>query len=693
MKTDACDASQLDAFLTGQMTELQEAKLTDHLDHCFDCGSELLRRAADAAAWREVRSLLAQPTASGPGQAPDDRRETPITVRQVLDLLAPTDDPASLGRLDGFEILGVVGYGAMGVVLKAEDRSLDRIVALKVMNPSLAASGVARQRFAREARAAAGILHANVIAIHGVSSSHALPYLVMPYLKGPSLQQRVDREGPLAVPEILRIGSQLAAGLAAAHQQGLIHRDIKPSNIMLDEGVETVVITDFGLARTIDDATMTRSGSITGTPEFMSPEQTRGEAVDSASDLFSLGSVLHTLCTGRSPFRAQTTFGVMRRITEGQSPPIRDINPQIPLWLCQIIRNLHTQSPAQRPTAEQTRRLLGSCLAHVYQPDRFPLPESLNPLPALSHRRLSKPLFPGVLMMTVLSVICLLAFSFGALPFSTPGQDGLVNSADPVVPLQEEELTIYQTLTLDFPQPDQTGSLVIDINRGFVEVVAHDEPAVVIEILNPPGMDHSGKQQDGWQQQFAPQFDLDTDPTANQIKLDTYNQNYVLNLRVKVPRRTNLSLDTYYDGYLQVQDVVGTVVAHSQNCDIRLLNISGSAAASSYNGDFTISFREVATDAKLDFESYNGSIDLSLPAEIQATTAIAAGRGSYRSMFEIQSVSEDNAATARLFGDLKNKESYRWGTIGGGGIPLRMESEKGPITIRKRNGDRSNKNP
>ena len=220
---------------------------------------------------------------------------------------APTDDPAMLGRLGGYEISGVVGAGGMGVVLKAIDKSLDRTVAIKVLAPHLAASGAARKRFAREAKAAAAVLHPNVIAIHSVSNDEALPYLVMPYLRGTSLQKRLDEEGPLSLHEILRIGSQIAAGLAAAHAQGLVHRDIKPANILLEQGVERVAITDFGLARAVDDATITHSGVIAGTPQYMSPEQARGEPVDGRSDLFSLGSVLYSICTGRPPFRAETS--------------------------------------------------------------------------------------------------------------------------------------------------------------------------------------------------------------------------------------------------------------------------------------------------------------------------------------------------------------------------------------------------
>ena len=282
-----------------------------------------------------------------------------------------------LGRLGPYEVSGVIGAGGMGIVLKAFDCSLDRTVAIKVMAPHLASSGSARRRFAREAKAAAAVLHPNVIAIHGVAADQALPYLVMPYNRGMSLQKRIDQDGPLPLQETLRIAEQIAAGLAAAHAQGLVHRDIKPANILLEDGVERLAITDFGLARAVDDATMTRSGVIAGTPQYMSPEQARGESIDHRSDLFSLGSVVYAMCTGRPPFRAETTFGILRRITDATPRPIREINSETPTWLCRLVDKLHAKSPADRTqSASEAAGLLQGCLAHVQTSDT-PLPPEL----------------------------------------------------------------------------------------------------------------------------------------------------------------------------------------------------------------------------------------------------------------------------------------------------------------------------
>ena len=155
----------------------------------------------------------------------------------------------------------------MGFVFRAFDEKLHRVVAIKVLAPAMATTGSARQRFGREARAAAAVVHNNVIDIHSVEDQGPVPYLVMEFIDGPTLQQKLDRTGPLPLNEIVRIGMHVAAGLAAAHAQGLVHRDVKPSNILLENGVERVKITDFGLARAAPgDLNLTRSGLVASTP-------------------------------------------------------------------------------------------------------------------------------------------------------------------------------------------------------------------------------------------------------------------------------------------------------------------------------------------------------------------------------------------------------------------------------------------
>jgi WD40 repeat protein len=378
-----CDDALLEGLLTGELHAEQQQHLETHLETCGQCRARLDELAADPAEWREIRAELSS-VDFVPGASVSELaggiagRTTPARGLDIREDLAPTDDPHMLGRLGGYEIAGVIGAGGMGVVLKGFDRALNRFVAIKVLAPHLAASGAARRRFSREARAAAAVVHENVVHIHGVAEANGLPYLVMPYIRGQSLQKRLDECGVLNLVEVLRIGHQIASGLAAAHAQGLVHRDIKPANVLLEDGVERLKITDFGLARAADDVSLTQEGTLAGTPQYMSPEQARGEAVDARSDLFSLGSLLYAACTGRPPFRAESSYGILRRITDSSPPGLRELNPDVQEWLEKIIGKLLAKDPRDRFTsAEEVAELLQGCLAHVQQPNVTALPEQI----------------------------------------------------------------------------------------------------------------------------------------------------------------------------------------------------------------------------------------------------------------------------------------------------------------------------
>jgi serine/threonine protein kinase/Leucine-rich repeat (LRR) protein len=279
-----------------------------------------------------------------------------------LGFLEPATREDSLGRLGHYEVLEVIGRGAFGIVLRAFDEKLQRVVAVKVLSPEMAAASPARKRFLREARTSAQIRHENVVSIYAVEDD-PIPYLVMEYIPGKTLQQRLDEQGPLDPPDALRLGKQIADGLAAAHAEGLIHRDIKPANILLEGGMdERVKITDFGLARTADDASMTQSGVIAGTPMYMAPEQAQGAKLDQRADLFSFGSVLYQMLSGRPPFRAPNTIAVLKRVTEDTPRPIPEIIPEVPAWICELIGHLHAKNPEKRyGTARVVSELLAKC--------------------------------------------------------------------------------------------------------------------------------------------------------------------------------------------------------------------------------------------------------------------------------------------------------------------------------------------
>jgi serine/threonine protein kinase len=352
IQTHCPDADRLRALITDP--ELPDyADLETHLAHCSRCQARLDEIAIGDSGWLKDAGRLASGARTDPELTKtlhrlhdfglDDSHVPPIS----LDFLTPSSQPGLLGTLGRYQVLDVIGRGAMGIVLKGIDPDLLRPVAIKVLAPYLASSGTARQRFLREARAAAAVSHDHIVTIHAVEPGE-LPYIVMEFISGISLQARLDRDGPLPPRDIARIGHQAACGLAAAHAVGLVHRDIKPANILLENGVERVKITDFGLARAADDARLTQSGTAAGTPLYMSPEQTRGETVDQRSDLFSLGSVLYTLATGFPPFRAGSTMGVLNRIANDPPRPIRETVPDFPAALEAIIMQFLEKDPAKR---------------------------------------------------------------------------------------------------------------------------------------------------------------------------------------------------------------------------------------------------------------------------------------------------------------------------------------------------------
>lgn len=376
-----CEPGLVEPFLQEKLSDDEQRAFESHLDGCSECRDRLEAAAASDEIWTGVRESLSDVPFEFVEEPERETGGAAFSHIAVLKLLAPIDNDRMLGRLGTYEIAGVVGSGGMGVVLKAFDATLNRFVAIKVLAPHLGCSGAARQRFAREAQAAAAVVHDNVIEIHGVADADGLPYLVMPYVPGPSLQRRIDDHGPLAVVEILRIGMQAASGLAAAHAQGLVHRDVKPANILLADGIERMKLTDFGLARAADDASLTMTGIIAGTPQYMSPEQARGASIDQRSDLFSLGSVLYAMCTGREPFRAETSYGVLRRITDDDPQPIQEINSEIPDWLCRIVARLMSKAAGDRfESAQEVALLLKDCLAHVQQPEIVVLPDQKIPV-------------------------------------------------------------------------------------------------------------------------------------------------------------------------------------------------------------------------------------------------------------------------------------------------------------------------
>lgn len=345
--------------LDGSASEVQA-----HVETCEVCQDQLESLSAGDLSWEDVCDLM-QRTDHPDFEFPNDvsLHNTKVTF------LEASDEPHSIGKFGRYEIVEILGRGGMGIVMRGIDSALDRHCAIKVLAPELASSSAARKRFSREARSAAAVVHPHVVPIQTVDEHEGHPYLVMPVVEGRSLQQRVEDNGPLQIVEVIRIAAQVAEGLSAAHSQGLVHRDIKPANVLLENDVERVQITDFGLARAVDDASMTRSGVIAGTPQYMSPEQSHGDTIDHRSDLFSLGSVMYFMLTGRSPFRAETSMGVLNRICNDKPRSLRSINAEVPPWLEGIVSKLLEKSPDDRfQSSEELANVLGEYLNALNNP-------------------------------------------------------------------------------------------------------------------------------------------------------------------------------------------------------------------------------------------------------------------------------------------------------------------------------------
>jgi serine/threonine protein kinase/regulator of sirC expression with transglutaminase-like and TPR domain len=391
MTQPACpEPSRWSAFLAGGLPDAETAALNEHLEDCDACRTALDRVVLDGGPW----SVLAGPASADSALALAlnrlKARAAGAGSSSAADIppgfFGPPLQVGHVGRLGRYDVVEQLGRGCMGIVFKAFHSELHCVHAIKVLAPQLAASAAARERFAREARAVASVTSEHVVTIFDVADKDTLlPYFVMEHVPGESLQQKLDREGTLGLKEVLRIGMQVAAGLAAAHAQGLVHRDIKPANILLVNGVDRLKITDFGLARAIDDASLTQSGFIAGTPQYMAPEQADGGRADHRSDLFSLGCVLYALCTGHPPFRAETARAVLKRVCEETPRPIRDSNPEWPDWLEIILARLLAKNPSARyQTAAEVNEALEQGLKRLQAPPAPVVPESAAPTPAPS---------------------------------------------------------------------------------------------------------------------------------------------------------------------------------------------------------------------------------------------------------------------------------------------------------------------
>jgi serine/threonine protein kinase/formylglycine-generating enzyme required for sulfatase activity len=374
------------ALVGGKLPSATAAELNRHIEACARCASAVAQLSAKAVAPRmsglqatnltvpqanDARTSDSDADGTLPPRPPSDPNPPPASEGE-LNFLSPAQQSEELGRLGPYRVLKVLGRGGMGLVLQAEDPSLGRMCALKVMLPELARSAVMKERFLLEAKAAALIEHDNIVPIYQVGEDRGVPFIAMPFLKGTSLEDWLDKQGnrnsdgtdgkPIAVPQILKLGREMARGLAAAHDRGLIHRDIKPDNIWLDSTAGgRVKILDFGVARKAnsdreaspEDKYLTQPGTIVGTPAYMSPEQAQGnrDQIDSRADLFSLGCILYRMCTGRMPFRGNDRMSMLISVAIDDPEPPSQVNKAVPQQLSDLVMKLLAKDRNDRPAS------------------------------------------------------------------------------------------------------------------------------------------------------------------------------------------------------------------------------------------------------------------------------------------------------------------------------------------------------
>ncbi len=376
LSTPCLTHARLREIALGDISAVQAESWGQHLVECPNCSAAMARLMDEdplvkmifEVGWPpiqdapELESLcrrIAEAVDTRLNEALDTIASTPIGYKLDLSWLSPSDSPDQLGRLGNFNVLRLLGRGGMGAVFEAEDNRLQRRVALKVMLSEVSADSSMKDRFLREARSAAAVHHRNVVTIFEVGESNNVPHLVMELLRGESLSERLQRESRLATLQAVNITAQVADGLSAAHQQGLLHRDIKPGNIWLESADISdpnqpinVKILDFGLAKSIGvDDGLTRTGALIGTLRYLSPEQARGEKLDARSDLFSLGCMLYQMLSGEFPFEGIDLLSQLHALATAEPIAIQKRVADIPDSLADLIQRMLARNADERPAS------------------------------------------------------------------------------------------------------------------------------------------------------------------------------------------------------------------------------------------------------------------------------------------------------------------------------------------------------
>ena len=442
--------SALLEVIVGASSARDARAIEDHLASCASCQERIGELAGSKSISRDLLAETVSSASMNPenefsefigrmqqrgalslgGVLAKERSDDAICDEDLTRILEAPNRLGLIGMLGDYEVESKIAAGGMGVVLKANDPALSRTVAIKVLKPSLSSEPEARERFVREARAAAALDHENILPIYHVDHSAKVPFFVMPFIDGHSLDGVMRARGkPLPSEEIENVARQVAAGLARAHDSGLIHRDIKPANLMLEPGSDRIRIADFGLVRALWDPAVTQSGVLTGTPLFMSPEQAGEEAIDARSDLFSFGSVLYYLATAKLPFTGTRPLAILQKVREHDPTPVTALNPDISPKLANLIGRLMQKDPADRlQSAEEVLALLDN--PEVVQNDLRPIHAAGEGEPVAEHKKLKRSPWPVTLAACgAIAGACAVVISIHA-HYSRNNEE---NNRDPVV--------------------------------------------------------------------------------------------------------------------------------------------------------------------------------------------------------------------------------------------------------------------
>lgn len=495
--THCLDQSQLQQLLADDVPAAAQSEWDEHLSDCEVCREKLESMTDVAGISRIMGKFHTKPNNDSrhlkqaierlhseatyfhsAHSTLNARRDYTATIPQ----LQPSMKQGFMGRLGDIQIKRILGQGGMGVVFEGLDAVLNRTVAVKVLSPHLLNHPDAKDRFVREAQAAAALLHENVVAIHGIHEAEGMPYLVLQYVQGESLAEKLLREKKLPFDQVIKLGKQVARGLAAAHDRGLVHRDIKPGNILFDAETGDVRIADFGLAKHVGTETMTAEGVLTGTPAYMSPEQASDKAIDTRSDLFSLGVVLYQASTGQLPFTADSPFVLLDHIRTTSEKPAQQLNPELPNWFSDLVHRLLKKEPENRiPSAQEVVRI-------------FDEQGGIKPLPVQSSTSGWLPVvLVSLLALGGLAAVWLVQLRNDAIPltsqsavsmgFSVNGSSTLLNSLAEAV----EATPDGGIIEVHGDGPFSCGTIKIESKRLTIRSALGSHPRIIPEVTGTSG--------------------------------------------------------------------------------------------------------------------------------------------------------------------------------------------------------------